>query len=123
MAGGWKLKRMHKLLVLSSVYRQSSEHPQNEAFSERDDLNQWWWRAERRRLEAEALRDSMLRVSGDLNLAIGGPSFFPRVGHEALVGLSGRINFVQTAALSSHSGAYFIPFMVVLYPFNRLYLI
>jgi len=88
MAGGWKLKRMHKLLVLSGVYRQSSEHPQNEAFSERDDLNQWWWRAERRRLEAEALRDSMLRVSGDLNLAIGGPSFFPRVGHEALVGLS-----------------------------------
>lgn len=86
--GGWKIKRMHKLIMMSATYRQASAHPDHDALAERDFLNRFWWRANRRRLDAEALRDAMLAVSGELNPQMGGPSFFPRMSREALEGLS-----------------------------------
>ena len=85
---GWKLKPIHRQIMLSRVYREASEHPQRTAYEEHDFLNRFLWRANPRRLDAEALRDSMLSVTGELNLQMGGPSFFPRISHEALVGLS-----------------------------------
>lgn len=86
--GGWQLKRMHKLMMLSSTYRQSSQHPRYKEYAQRDSLNRSLWRAHRRRLDAEALRDAMLAASGQLNPVSGGPSFFPRMSDEALEGLS-----------------------------------
>jgi hypothetical protein len=73
---GWDVKAMHKLMLLSSTYVQSSENPQSDA-ARRDPENRLLWRFQRTRLEAEAIRDSILFVSGRLNPEMGGPSVFP----------------------------------------------
>jgi hypothetical protein len=86
--GGWRSKPLHRLIVTSSAYRQASLHPRHTEYAERDAANRFWWRAERRRLDAETLRDSLLAASGELDLKIGGPSFRPTISPEALEGLS-----------------------------------
>ena len=73
---GWSLKSMHRMLVTSSTYRQSSME-KNEAAAAIDPLNHLWWRYERRRLDAEAIRDSVLAVSGRLNPELYGLPIFP----------------------------------------------
>lgn len=72
-AGGWRLKRLHKLIVLSDAYRQSSGH--NEQAAAIDGNNHLLWRMNPQRLESESLRDAVLHTSGKLDLALGGPSF------------------------------------------------
>ena len=67
---------MHRLIVTSSTYRQSSL-VKNEAALTVDPLNNLWWRCERRRLDAEAIRDSVLAVSGRLNPELYGLPIFP----------------------------------------------
>ena len=77
MDGGWRLKRMHKRIVLSHAYQMSSAED-NPAAHHMDSDNDLFWRQNLRRLDAEAIRDSMLAVSGRLNPAMGGRGFFPR---------------------------------------------
>jgi len=101
--GGWTIKRMHKLIMMSSTYRQSSQHPAYEKYAERDFLNNTWWRFNRRRLDSEALRDSMLAVSGRLNMKMGGPSFYPHMSKEALEGLSRKADAWDTSTLKERS--------------------
>lgn len=84
----WTLKRMHKMLLLSQTYQQASTHPRYHDYLQRDAANRALWHFPRRRLDAEALRDSMLMATGRLNREMGGPSFFPRMSQEALEGLS-----------------------------------
>ncbi|MBA4190625.1 MAG: hypothetical protein C0467_21780 [Planctomycetaceae bacterium] len=67
------LKKLHKLIVTSSTYKQGSSS--NEANARIDGDNRYIWRQNRRKLEAEAIRDSILSVAGKLNLTMGGPSF------------------------------------------------
>ena len=67
---------MHKLMLLSNTFRQSSENPPFDR-RETDPENKLLWRFNRQRLEAEAIRDSILFVSGRLNPERGGPSVFP----------------------------------------------
>jgi hypothetical protein len=74
-AGGGTVKRMHRLIMLSATYRQSSRFDARAAGLDSDD--RLLWRFPPRRLEAEAVRDAMLAVSGDLNPQVGGPSFRP----------------------------------------------
>jgi hypothetical protein len=70
---GWSLKEIHRLILLSSTYRQSSRpDPRGLAADAETSL---YWRYPPRRLEAEAIRDSILAVSGKLDLAMGGPGF------------------------------------------------
>jgi len=88
MAGEWQIKRLHKLIMLSNTYQQSSQHPQQKSYEELDFENRRIWRQNRRRLEAESLRDAMLTVNGQLNRSFGGESFYPRMSSEALEGLS-----------------------------------
>ncbi|MCA2965896.1 MAG: DUF1553 domain-containing protein [Acidobacteriaceae bacterium] len=76
-ADGWSLKKLHKRIVLSATYRQSSEFRAEAAAA--DGENKLLWRYPRRRLEAEAIRDSMLAVSGLLDRTMGGPGVFPSV--------------------------------------------
>ena len=73
---GWSIKKLHRRIVLSATYRQSSDFRQEAATIDPD--NKMLWRYPRRRLEAEAIRDSMLAVSGLLDRTIGGPGVFPR---------------------------------------------
>jgi hypothetical protein len=88
MESSWRLKPLHRRIVTSAAYRQSSLHPRYADYVERDAGNRWRWRAERRRLDAETLRDSLLAASGELDLRMGGPSFRPTISPEALEGLS-----------------------------------
>jgi hypothetical protein len=69
---GHSLKALHRLLVTSSVYRQSAQDDAGQ--NKIDSSNRYFWRANRQRLDAEALRDSMLAVSGRLDVRMGGPS-------------------------------------------------
>jgi hypothetical protein len=70
---GWSLKHLHREILLSAAYRQSSD-PRPDGM-ERDSASRLLWRFPPRRLEAEALRDSILRVSGNLDLKMGGRGF------------------------------------------------
>jgi len=72
-ANGWRLKPIHKLIVLSATYRQAGEsNPKALAV---DQQNTLLWRRTPRRLEAEAVRDSILAVSGKLDTRMGGPGY------------------------------------------------
>ena len=70
---GWKLKPLHREIMLSKTYKQSSEINQANAAIDADAA--FLWRFPPRRLEAEAIRDSVLAVSGKLNTTLGGPGF------------------------------------------------
>ncbi len=70
---GWSLKHIHRLILLSQTYRQSSAS--NAAAQKVDSSSRLLWRFPPRRVEAEVLRDSMLAVTGKLDLTMGGPGF------------------------------------------------
>jgi len=72
LENGQSLKALHRLIVTSAVYRQSSA--ENADYTKLDGENQLLWRMNRRRLEAECVRDAALYVSGNLDLTMGGPS-------------------------------------------------
>ena len=76
VAQGWSMKKLHRLIVLSAVYRQSSRHPDNLAMMESgmqvDPLDRLLWRFPIRRMVAEQIRDSMLSSSVELDLTEGG---------------------------------------------------
>lgn len=71
---GGHFKAFHRRVLTSQTWRQSSHHPQASIYQKRDPGEQWLWRAPVRRLPAEAIRDSMLAVSGELDPRLGGPS-------------------------------------------------
>jgi hypothetical protein len=77
MAQGWSLKAVHRLIVSSATYRQSSRsRPELNGF---DPYNKLLARQNRLRVDAEVVRDSALAASGLLNLKLGGPSVFPPI--------------------------------------------
>ncbi|PWU16754.1 MAG: hypothetical protein C5B50_12830 [Verrucomicrobia bacterium] len=67
---GWSIKKMHRLIMLSSVYQESSDN--NPRFAQVDPNNRLLWRANIRRLEFEILRDSLLAIGGSLDLNFHG---------------------------------------------------
>ena len=80
----WSVKAVHRLILQSNVYRQSIRNPRAEQFRSLDPDNRYFWRSNPLRLEAEAIRDSILAVSGELNPRMGGPGFFPEVKEDLL---------------------------------------
>jgi hypothetical protein len=85
----WQSKALHRMMVTSATYRQASIHPRQAEYAQADAGNRLWWRAERKRLDAESLRDALLLAAGELNTArVGGPSFVPQISAEALEGWS-----------------------------------
>ncbi|MFO0907386.1 MAG: PSD1 and planctomycete cytochrome C domain-containing protein [Isosphaeraceae bacterium] len=87
--GGWTAKRIHRMIVLSQTYGQASVHPKQDEYNRVDAGNRLAWHAERRRLDAESLRDALLAAGGVLDRSrIGGPAFAPDIAPEALEGLS-----------------------------------
>ncbi len=73
--GGQSLKTLHKLIVTSQTYRQRSTGSDEPRAVAEDSDNRYLWRQNRRKLEAESIRDAVLAVAGRLNLSMGGPSF------------------------------------------------
>jgi hypothetical protein len=74
--GNWSLKRLHRLIVTSETWQQSSVQDSVAAAS-RDAENRLLWRFTPRRLEAEETRDALLALGGELNPAMGGPGYRP----------------------------------------------
>jgi len=81
VARGWSIKAMHRLIVTSATYRQSSRADDRAGLTA-DPGNTLLWRQNRRRLDGEAIRDALLAVSGQLNRGMGGPSVFPELPPE-----------------------------------------
>jgi hypothetical protein len=77
---GWSLKHVHRAILTSSAYRQSSRG--DSAGGKVDPDNSCLWQFPRWRLDGEALRDAMLVVAGRLNLKAGGPGVFPELPAE-----------------------------------------
>jgi hypothetical protein len=75
MDNGWSLKKLHKTIVMSNTYRQSSKV--TEALYAKDPYNRLLARGARLRVDAELVRDIALAASGLLNAKVGGPSVFP----------------------------------------------
>jgi len=71
--GGGSLKSLHRLIVTSAAYRQASTAREDCAAIDGD--NQYLWRQNRRKLEAEAIRDAVLAAAGTLDLTMGGPGW------------------------------------------------
>ncbi len=103
MEHGWSLNWLHREIMKSATYQQASTaHAANEA---KDGDNAYLWRANRRRLEIEPWRDSLLAVTGKLDRTVGGPStdladaknvrrtVFGRVSRYKLDGLLGTFDF------------------------------
>jgi hypothetical protein len=80
--GRWRMKPFHRMILLSSAYRQASRSPAAKVGVEKDPENRFLWRFTRRRLEAEEIRDAMLQVSGRLNAKTGGESVVVPVNQE-----------------------------------------
>jgi hypothetical protein len=72
VADGWSLKKLHRRIMLSRVYQQSSDD--NPKFARLDPENRLLWKMNRRRLDFEATRDSLLAVAGELDTTLGGPA-------------------------------------------------
>ncbi len=83
---GWSVKKLHRLILSSNAYRMSRQS--NAAYAAADPENRLLWRAPYRRLEVEAILDSMLAVSGQLNSKMSGPFMYPFVPKAALAGSS-----------------------------------
>jgi Protein of unknown function (DUF1553)/Protein of unknown function (DUF1549)/Planctomycete cytochrome C len=77
MESGWDLKRLHKLMVTSTTYQQSSKCSPEQM--EKDPYNTWLGRQQRLRLEAEIVRDVALQACGQLAPRLGGPPVYPPI--------------------------------------------
>jgi mono/diheme cytochrome c family protein len=86
VANGWRLKPLHKLILLSDAYKASSA-PHNEALT-CDPLNDAFWRFDMRRLMAEEIRDSIHVASGAFNPKMFGPGVYPQIPKEVMAGQS-----------------------------------
>ncbi len=82
MENGWTLKRLHRLIMTSKTYQQSSHHPEREYLAEKDSDNELLAYFPTRRLTAEEFRDSLLAVTGELEDARGGLPIRPEINME-----------------------------------------
>ncbi len=82
---GWSIKSMHRLIMSSDAYRMTSRYT-DPAAARVDPNNHYFWRMNRRRLEAESLWDAVHAVAGTLNLKLGGRSFCPPLEEGDLAG-------------------------------------
>ena len=80
--GGWKIKRLHKLIMMSDTYQQGTGHLKLEKLREVDPNNHLLAIYEPRRLTAEELRDGMLAITGELNTEMGGLPIAPEINME-----------------------------------------
>src|SRR5262245_3071099 len=76
MNRGWSIKQINKMMMMSDAYQMASSF-QNDADTAGDPENRYLWRFRPQRLDAEIVRDSMLSVGGNINLAVGGEPIFP----------------------------------------------
>jgi len=119
---GWSIKHLHRLMLNSATYQQSSGY--RPAMASIDLENRLWWRQLPARLEAEALRDAMLSVAGQLNLEAFGPSFKPPIQQEAMQARNVRNPYPKDAkdtARTRRRSVYMFHKRVVQYPLMQAF--
>lgn len=103
VASGWRIKPLHRLIVLSNTYRQSSTVADQATGMRFDSENRLLWKFPRQRLAAEVLRDAMLAVAGELNLKPGGPSVIVPVEQDLVDLLYKPTQWTVTPAATEHA--------------------
>jgi hypothetical protein len=98
---GWSLKKLHRLVMLSETYRRASSH--DEANARVDAGNQYLWRFQRQRVDAESLRDAVLAAAGTLNLKMGGRPVIPPLSAEEYTGLWARSQWPEAMDEREHT--------------------
>ena len=98
---GWSVKAMHRKMMLSRAYRLSSLEDSSNA--ERDPENLYLWRMNRRRLDAESMRDTVLSVSGALNLKMGGRAVLPPLSAEERLGMWDEDDWPESLDPAQHN--------------------
>ena len=102
VADGWNVKNLHRLILNSATYRQSSRFA-GAAQLEKDPENRLLWRMNRRRLESEALWDAVHTASGTINLAMGGPPVVPPLADDEIASLRDKWHWVVSADPAQHT--------------------
>jgi hypothetical protein len=108
---GWSIKKMHRLIMLSNAYRQSSSY---QAAADPD--NKLMWRFQRRREEGEVIRDSMLYTSGKLNPNMGGPGVHPELPAGTVTSRYGDWKPEKDPAEANRRSVYIFEKRVMVYP-------
>jgi hypothetical protein len=123
VTGGWKMKPIHRMILLSSAYRQSGASPIEKVAMEKDAENALLWKFSKRRLEAEEIRDSMLSAAGRLKLDVGGPSFMVPIDPELVLMLKRPQYWVPTKDKSQYDRRtmYMIYKRNLVLPFNQVF--
>ena len=106
MENRWSLKKLHKHIMLSRAYQMSSRANQ-EALA-KDPENDLFWRFDMRRLTAEEIRDSVIHLTGHLNLEMGGPSIYTPVPQEILATASAKMLPGGNRLLNNKTGEVFM---------------
>jgi hypothetical protein len=122
--GGWRMKPLHRMLMTSAAYRQSSGPGAGTAAgAAKDPENKLLWKMNRRRLAAEEIRDSMLAVSGRLNPKAGGPSVLIQIDAELIKDLKRPQYWVTTRDRREHDRRtiYLIYKRNLILPFNQVF--
>jgi hypothetical protein len=101
--GGWTLKRVHRLILLSSTYRQASQVDDAKAATEKDPANRLLWHFPQRRLDAEEVRDAMLSTAGVINSKAGGPSVLLPVEKDLVNQLYDKKQWATTKDAAEHN--------------------
>ena len=100
----WSIKRLHKLMLMSTTYQQSTLPVDGDTRGRQiDPENRLYWHMSRQRLEGEVLRDSLLAISGQLNDAMGGPGVYPAIPTDVFKGSSGWKTAADTREASRRS--------------------
>jgi hypothetical protein len=122
VAGGWRLKSLHRRILTSAVYLQDTSF--DEARSKVDPENRLHWRRRPQRLEAEIVRDAVLAVSGALNPEAYGPAFKPPIPREAIVARNTKDPYPQDAKdtpATRRRSVYMFHKRVVQHPFMQAF--
>ncbi|MCA9130524.1 MAG: PSD1 domain-containing protein [Planctomycetales bacterium] len=103
VSSDWNIKTLHREILLSNAYRQSSQSADNFAGTSVDPANRLLWRFSRRRLSGEEIRDAMLSVSGELNLGMAGASILLPVEQQLIDQLYKPTQWEVTANPQEHN--------------------
>jgi hypothetical protein len=122
VSSGWSMKHVHRLILLSNAYRQSSA-VEDAAAREKDPDNKLLWRFNRQRLEAEEIRDAMLAVSGRMNPKEGGPSVIVPIDPELVHALYKPWQWAVTKDPAEHNrrGVYLLAKRNLRLPFMEVF--
>lgn len=122
VARGWSVKEMHRLMMTSATYQMSSQHTPEKSLTV-DPENNYLWRMNRRRLEAEALWDAVHATAGTINLKMGGRPVVPPLAEDEIASLRDSFRWPVSADPAEHTrrGMYILVLRNFRFPMFSVY--